>query len=142
MAADIVLRWLVEVLTVTGVAVTIWRWVRAHVLEPLEAFEDAQAARQDRLLSSDLDESSVLDPHRQVGGKASRRPAAVANPAPLPLRRATPNAVLDAVGEGVFQTGHLDRAHHTNLPCDLHPHPVARKESLGREFPTHSFTHP
>jgi hypothetical protein len=51
MPADNLLRGLVEVLTVTGVAVSLWRWVQSNVLEPLEACEDAKATRQDRLHS-------------------------------------------------------------------------------------------
>ncbi len=64
------------------------------------------------------------------------------DPAPLPLRRPAPNAVLNPVVKRIFQTRCLYRAIRTNAASDFDPHAVAGEERLGSQLPALPLSHP
>src|ERR1700722_16934904 len=69
-------------------------------------------------------------------------PALSGDPAPLPFRRATPHPVFDAVVQGVFEAGRLNRTISTNAASDLDSHAVAGEERLGGQLPALALSHP
>src|SRR6476646_11445233 len=71
-----------------------------------------------------------------------RDAAALQDAAALTLRAATPHPVVDAVGEGVLETGLPHRAVGADPPCDLDAHAITRKEGRWGDFPAQAPCHP
>src|SRR6266576_6996100 len=70
------------------------------------------------------------------------RAATLEDPPALPLRRAAPDAVVDAVVERVLQAGFLHRARRADPARDLDTHTVAREEDRRWVLPAVAQSHP
>src|SRR5690606_17044145 len=66
-------------------------------------------------------------PRAHGRGQAGQAPA-LEDAAPLPLRGAAPDPVVDAVHQGVLEALALDGAGRADAPCDLDAHAVAGEE--------------
>src|SRR2546423_1765189 len=75
-------------------------------------------------------------------GAAPPRPPAGGDAAALPFGGPAPDAVVDAVAQGVLQARFLDGTIGTDAAGDLNAHTVTREECLGRDFPAFSPLHP
>src|SRR5688572_5894452 len=71
-----------------------------------------------------------------------REPTPLQDAATLTLRGPTPDAMVDAIRQGVLEARLLDRAVSTDPPRDLYTHAIAGKERRRRLVGTSATGHP
>ena len=64
------------------------------------------------------------------------------DPSALALRRTAPDAVIDVIGHGVFETGLFHRAICADPPRHFHTYAITGKEHVGRYLPALPPCHP